>query len=197
MKTILHNPPRICMLLFVFALLPFIQVTAQTWQLINPLYPTKDAFVAAYNVANYGATGDGVTDVTAIFQNRLDTLRILGGGTLFVPQGKYKISGNLVIPKGVTIRGEWQKPVKGQPVTGTILMAYAGRGDENAAAFITMEPSSAVMDMAIWYPEQLPGSITPYPPAILFGKPNYFGNDYCNTKNVTFVNAYSLSLIHI
>lgn len=191
MKTILHNPPKICLLLFIFALLPFIQATAQTWQLINPLYPTKDAFVAAYNVADYGASGDGVTDVTAIFQSRLDTLRTLGGGTLFVPQGKYKISGNLVIPKGVTIRGEWQKPVKGQAITGTILMAYAGRGDENAAAFITMEPSSAVMDMAIWYPEQLPGSITPYPPAILFGKPNYFGNDYCNTKNVTFVNAYS------
>jgi uncharacterized protein YjdB len=172
-------------------LLGSLTAQSQTWQLINPLYPTKDAFVAAYNVAAYGATGDGVTDVTAIFQSRLDTLRILGGGTLFVPQGKYKISGTLIIPKGVTIRGEWQKPVKGQPLTGTILMAYAGRGDENATPFITMEPSSAVMDMTIWYPEQLPAAITPYPPAIVFGKPNYFGNDFCNAKNITFVNAYS------
>ncbi|MFY0255321.1 glycosyl hydrolase family 28-related protein [Chitinophaga sp. 30R24] len=189
-STLLH-PRQWLMLLFVLlASIPW-QSQAQTWRLINPLYPTKDAFVAAYSVADYGATGDGVTDVTAIFQSRLDTLRILGGGTLFVPQGKYKISGTLVIPKGVTLRGEWQKPVKGQSITGTILMAYSGRGDESATPFITMEPSSAVMDMAIWYPEQLPGSITSYPPAILFGKPGYFGNDFCNTKNVTLVNAYS------
>jgi len=191
MKTILSFPQKKCILLLLLALLPFVKVSAQSWQLINPLYPTKDAFVAAYNVADYGASGDSVTDVTAIFQSRLDTLRILGGGTLFVPQGKYRINGTLIIPKGVTIRGEWQKPVKGQAIKGTILMAFAGRGDESATPFITMEPSSAVMDLAIWYPEQLPANITPYPPAIVFGKPNYFGNDFCNAKNVTFVNAYS------
>ena len=179
------------LLIFVCSLSLFISTQAQSWQLINPLYPTKDAFVAAYSVADYGATGDGITDVTTIFQDRLDTLGILGGGTLFVPQGKYKISGTLLIPKGVTLRGEWQKPVKGQALTGTILMAYSGRGDENATPFITMEPSSAAMDLTIWYPEQLPASITPYPPAIVFGKPNYFGNDFCNAKNITFVNAYS------
>lgn len=178
-------------LLYLLLLSVSLSVKAQTWRLINPLYPTKDAFVAAYSVADDGATGDGITDVTAIFQARLDTLGILGGGTLFVPQGKYKISGTLIIPKGVTIRGEWQKPVKGQTLTGTILMAYSGRGDEDATPFITMEPSSAVMDLTIWYPEQLPATITPYPPAIVFGKPNYFGNDFCNAKNITFVNAYS------
>ena len=179
------------LLIFACSFSLFISARAQTWQLINPLYPTKDAFVAAYSVADYGAAGDGVTDVTAIFQDRLDTLGILGGGTLFVPQGKYRINGTLVIPKGVTLRGEWQQPVKGQALTGTILMAYSGRGDEDATPFITMEPSSAAMDLTIWYPEQLPASITPYPPAIVFGKPNYFGNDFCNAKNITFVNAYS------
>lgn len=161
------------------------------WTLVQPAYPTMDTVVAAYNVQNFGATGDGVTDVTSIFQDLLDALGRLGGGTLFVPSGRYVIRGNLVIPKGVTLRGEWKKPVKGQPIEGTILMAYAGRGNENAAAFLTLETSSAVMDLAIWYPEQLPGNITPYPPAILFGKPNYWGNDYPNAKNITLVNAYS------
>ncbi|MBJ6363179.1 RICIN domain-containing protein [Paenibacillus sp. GCM10012307] len=164
---------------------------APNWQLIDPKYPTTDTIVAAYNVKDFGATGDGVTDVTAIFQNLLDSLDRLGGGTLFVPEGKYVIRGNLEIPKGITIRGEWNKPVKGQPIQGTILMAYAGRGNENATPFITMVTSSAVMDLSIWYPEQLPNSITAYPPTILIGKPNYFGNEYANVKNVTLVNAYS------
>ncbi|MFC5530691.1 glycosyl hydrolase family 28-related protein [Cohnella yongneupensis] len=164
---------------------------APSWRLIEPKYDTIDTFVAAYNVADYGATGDGVTDVTAVFQQLLDSLFRLGGGTLFVPEGKYVIRGNLEVPKGVTLRGEWSKPVKGEPVKGTILMAYAGRGDEEATPFMTMVTSSAVRDMAIWYPEQLPDSIAPYPPAILFGKPNYFGNEFANAKNITLVNAYS------
>lgn len=167
------------------------RASAQNWKLIQPVFPTTDAFVAAYNVKDDGATGDGVTDVTTIFQNRLNALGNLGGGTLFVPAGRYAIRGALVIPRGVTLRGEWQKPVKGQAINGTILMAYTGRGDENAASFITMEPTASVQDLAIWYPEQLPNSITPYSPAITFGRPDYWGNEFCNARNITLVNAYS------
>lgn len=164
---------------------------AQNWKLVQPAFPTADAFVAAYSVKDDGATGDGVTDVTSIFQSRLNALGNLGGGTLFVPGGRYVIRGALVIPRGVTLRGEWKKPVKGQPITGTILMAYTGRGDESAASFITMEPTAGVQDLAIWYPEQMPDNITPYSPAITFGRPNYWGNEFCNARNITLVNTYS------
>ncbi|HEY9046106.1 MAG TPA: discoidin domain-containing protein, partial [Ohtaekwangia sp.] len=129
--------------------------------------------------------------VTQQFQNLLNQLGTLGGGTLFVPEGQYVIRGNLLLPKGITLRGEWKKPEKGQQVTGTILMAYAGRGNEEATPFITMEPSSAVMDLAIWYPEQTPSNITPYPPSVEFGRPNYFGNENCNAKNITLINSYA------
>ncbi|PSL23302.1 carbohydrate-binding protein [Chitinophaga ginsengisoli] len=193
-----HNGTRRSMTL-LFALVLSIIMTgmmgtpafSQNWRLAQPSYPTTDAFVITYSVADYGATGDGVTDVTSIFQDRLNALGTLGGGTLYVPAGKYVIRGTLLIPKGITLRGEWQKPTKGQPINGTILMAYAGRGDENATPFITMQTSAAVRDLAIWYPEQLPDNITPYPPAIIFGAPNYFGNEFCNAKNLTFVNAYT------
>jgi hypothetical protein len=53
-----------------------------------------------------------------------------------------------------------------------------------------MQPSAQVQDLSIWYPEQLPDNIVPYPTTILFGQPNYFGNEFCNTKNLTLVNAY-------
>ena len=47
------------------------------------------------------AVSDGVTDNTNIFQKLLNRLGDLGGGTLYVPTGKYVIKGNLTIPKGV------------------------------------------------------------------------------------------------
>lgn len=164
---------------------------AQDWLVVEPKYPIVDDIVAAFSVDDYGATGDGLIDVTTIFQSLLDQLGSIGGGTLFVPEGKYVINGNLTIPRRVILRGEWKKPVKGEPIVGTILMAYAGRGDENATPFISMKTSTAIMDMVIWYPEQLPNNITPYPPTILYGYPGQWGNDFCNTRNVTLVNSYS------
>jgi carbohydrate binding protein with CBM6 domain/pectate lyase-like protein/putative Ig domain-containing protein len=178
-------------LLFSCLFLYFISPSfAQTWRLITPTYATTETVVAGYSVADFGATGDGVTDVTSIFQTALTSLGNIGGGTLWVPAGKYVIKGNLVIPKGVTLRGDWQKPVKGQPIVGTILMAYTGRGDTSLAAFITQLNFSAVMDIAIWYPEQLPNNIVPYSPAIGFGQSGQWGNEFCNARNITLVNAY-------
>jgi hypothetical protein len=176
---------------FVFFLLcQFQMVIAQKWELITSQYATADAFVAGFNVADDGATGDGTTDVTAIFQTRLNELGQSGGGVLFVPEGKYVIKGNLNIPKGVTLRGEWEKPEKGKPVKGTVLMAYSGKGNNASASLITMEPTTGVMDLNIWYPEQHPDNIVPYPPSITFGKTSYWGNDYCTAKNITLVNSY-------
>src|SRR5690349_20646493 len=193
MKQIPNNKTRsltaiwLCSI-FLFA---FSTVSAQTWRLVDTKYPTIDNVVIYYSVADFGVTGDGVTDVTSQFQTLLNQLAALGGGTLFVPEGHYVIRGNLLLPKGITLRGEWKKPNKGEAIAGTILMAYAGRGNEEATPFITMEPSSAVMDLVIWYPEQTSSNITPYPPTVEFGKPNYFGNENCNAKNITLINSYA------
>jgi hypothetical protein len=107
----------------------------------------------------------------------------LGGGALFLPAGHYRVSGNLVIPSGVTLRGDWRQPAPGQPLVGTVLKAYAGRGNENAAPFIKLNNSAGVNGISIWYPEQLPNDIQPYPPTL--------GNGGGATvENVTLVNAY-------
>jgi len=196
-------------------------VSAQTvtlnWQLVTPKYTTADAFVAGLNVKDYGADATGTTDQTALFQKLLDALGSRtnnngrqndgtpNGGVLYVPEGKYLLKGTLFIPKGVTLRGDWEKPVKGQPIKGTILMAANpnAKGKDctllpNGAAgtayeqlsLIIMQPSSAVRDVNIWYPEQNANSIVAYPPAILFGQQGYWGNDYCLASNITLVNAY-------
>jgi hypothetical protein len=57
-------------------------------------------------------------------------------------------------------------------------------------SLIIMQPSSSVRDLNIWYPEQDANNIVPYPPAILFGQQNYWGNDYTLASNITLVNAF-------
>ncbi|MDR1864648.1 MAG: discoidin domain-containing protein [Bacteroidales bacterium] len=166
---------------------------AQQWHVINSSYPSEDAGVYRYTDTDHtGIDKTGATDSRSGIQALLTQLGAAGGGTLYLPAGRYKINGNLLIPKGVVLRGDWAQPGKNTPVTGTILMAYGGRGTEDEAqSLITMEPSTGLFDVAIWYPEQSASQITPYPPSVVYGRTGYWGNDYCNVRNVTLVNSYT------
>jgi hypothetical protein len=44
------------------------------------------------NLRDFGATGNGTTDDGPAFQKALDALAAAGGGTLFIPEGKYVIA---------------------------------------------------------------------------------------------------------
>ncbi|MGH9967359.1 MAG: carboxypeptidase regulatory-like domain-containing protein [Pyrinomonadaceae bacterium] len=44
------------------------------------------------NLSDFGAVGDGVTDDGPALQSALDALAAAGGGTLFVPEGRYAIA---------------------------------------------------------------------------------------------------------
>src|SRR6266498_4170379 len=44
-----------------------------------------------FNLTDFGAVGDGVTDDGPALQNALDAMAEAGGGTLFVPAGRYAI----------------------------------------------------------------------------------------------------------
>ena len=175
------------------------------WHLVSEKanYPRNEAVVAGFT-ADVAAYGNGVVDATSYLQNLLNQLdkasnrgidmwsnmELVGGGVLYLPAGKYRIDGKLLIPKGVTIRGDWKKPVKGQAIEGTILMTNQGRNStQEADAFITMQSGAALMDLAIWYPQQ--NGTTPYSPTVLMGHPGGpHGDEFCNVKNVTLVNAW-------
>ena len=118
-------------LLSILALLSFHLATiaddiSPHYQIIqNEDYPTQDMAVATFNVMDYGADPTGQTDQTGLFQRLLCWLGDLpnaksknytgvAGGMLYVPEGKYLFKGQLVIPRGVTLRGDWKKPVKGE-----------------------------------------------------------------------------------
>ena len=162
-----------------------------TWEIAPTRYATDDTVVMGYNLGDYMEPNTD-EDATTTIQSLMEGLNRAGGGTLFIPEGEYVVSGNLIVPYGVTICGDWRAPTDENPeVVGTILKAYAGREDPNGTAFITMLPNSMVRDLSIWYPEQNPENVVSYPASIQMYKKGNWGADYTHVRNVTFVNSYT------
>jgi hypothetical protein len=156
------------------------------WQIVKTKYPTTDIVVAGFNVEDFGAKGDGKKDCTEAFQTALNRMHEAGGGTVFVPEGKYAFKGNLKIPVSVTLRGEWRQPTKEDPsVRGTILMPFGGRGKADGAPFISVDYCAGIKDLNIWYPTQSPLRPEPYPFCLI-----QKGGNNATFENLTLVNPY-------
>jgi hypothetical protein len=99
-----------------------------------PVDTGEDTFVASAVVTAppYNADATGGTDTTAAIQAAIDATATWGGGVVFLPEGRYKVEGNLTLKTNVALVGQWRPYGKGGNGTGTILMAYAGRDDPGA-----------------------------------------------------------------
>ncbi len=63
----------------------------------SPTLQAKGLFVEGfYNVKQWGATGDGITDDVVFMQNCEAYVSGIGGGKIFVPNGEYKLDSNTV-----------------------------------------------------------------------------------------------------
>jgi hypothetical protein len=60
---------------------------------------------AGYNVKQWGAKGDGVTNDAAAIQAAMDGVKAVGGGDLYVPQGTWICSTGLTLRQGVQLYG--------------------------------------------------------------------------------------------
>lgn len=80
------------------------------WHIAKTRHETDDYIVAGYEAKDFGIAANGRTDVTAKIQEALDALYSIGGGTLFLPAGRYAVKGTLKIPQGVILAGDWQNP---------------------------------------------------------------------------------------
>ena len=126
-----------------------------------------------WNAAEYGAIADGTTDCTLPIQSALNDASKAGGGTVTLSAGRFAVRGNLSIPRGVTLEGTYRAALTidcvDQPVDGTVLLAYAGRGSSSGQAFITLAGTNAtIKGVAVIYPEWNRNDVppVPYPPCI-------------------------------
>lgn len=65
-----------------------------------------------FNVKDFGAKGDGVNNETAAFRAALDAAEQNGGGTVFVPRGRYMLTGDLIMPPYTMLKGESKQLVQ-------------------------------------------------------------------------------------
>lgn len=188
---------RISVSILVLFFLQTIQSSGQvtnSWQLYQTIHPSDELLVAVHISMASGQEVDntGDTDVTAAFQTAIDQVFNAGGGAIYVPSGKYRFNGSIEIKEGVSIRGDFEVPVREKPVSGTIFEVYSGRNNASGTAFITLRGSARLDGVSIWYPEQSASSIVPYPPTILNERnsdgryPKHLSQVYC----VNLINSY-------
>lgn len=107
---------------------------------------------ATLSVMNYGAKGDGATDDTAAIQSAIDACAAQGRGIVNVPAHSYMFKGHLTLKATVTLQGEWNHAMP--LVNGSVLLATEGAGNAGGTPFITMEITSTLKGLKIFYPRQ-------------------------------------------
>ena len=118
---------------------------------------------ARVSVLDHGAKADGRTDDTAAIQKALNAAANDRGGVVEIPRGLYRVDGHLLIPPGVCLSGEWQAPHHANTEHGTVILATGSAGKEDGPALINLQQSSAVKGITVFYPDQDPTAVKPYP----------------------------------
>ena len=73
-----------------------------------------------YNVKDYGAKGDGVTDDRQALLDTISAVESKGGGVVKFPSGHYMLSGEFSIPDRVHIKGEGRGTVIEHTASGVL-----------------------------------------------------------------------------
>ncbi|MCC3371875.1 glycosyl hydrolase family 28-related protein [Cohnella sp. REN36] len=133
---------------------------------VAPVHAAEDIVIAGVSVtsAPYNADNTGAVDASAAIQSAIDDVYQAGGGVVWMPAGKYKVSYTLNVRNHVTLRGDWRDPDVGSGSYGTVILAYAGKnGTQSDPGLIRIWGSAGVNGLSVYYPEQSATSPVPYP----------------------------------
>ena len=91
-----------------------------------------------------------VKDISSELQSALDALKASGGGTLYLPAGRYLVDKPIKIPSGVELRGSWDVQHHTQNGGTAIFTNYDG-GDagENAPSLIQLETNAGIRGITL------------------------------------------------
>lgn len=158
---------------------------------ITTTYATSDIVVASCKVTDspYNADNTGVIDATAAINTALNDCYLSGGGVVFMPAGKYKITSKIEVPTHVTLRGDWQDPDVGTSY-GTIIMANVSNGINETPALINIMGSGGVNGLTVYYPNQSATNPVAYPYTFLLCAWGEGGRMSSTVQNVTLLNSY-------
>lgn len=170
----------------------------ETAFIVNNDYERDDVFVADILISpdhGYSVDPTGKEDSTLAIQQAIQDCEAMGGGTLYLPAGKYLVTQRIEIKPYVNLRGDYRNP---DHVTngdyGTMIIAGVRSSNEDVGETINlfrMDGSSALIGMTFFYPLQFMDAVMPYGYAIeIPGGLDTNKHNVFTIKDVTFLNAY-------
>ncbi|MGI5237773.1 glycosyl hydrolase family 28-related protein [Dactylosporangium sp. CA-139066] len=161
-------------------------------RLVETRYPTEDAVVADFDATAYGADRTGRRDATAALQSALWDCYDAGGGTVWLAEGSYRVTGTVEVPAFCTLRGDRRDPDTGGGSYGTVISADLPSGDDGPVLF-RIGGSAGVVGLTTYYPRQ--SATAPVPYNFTFEIPgSAWGSDenymMSTVADVTMLNSY-------
>lgn len=90
------------------------------------------------------------TDISHILQKELNSLAVVGGGTLFMPSGRYLVNNPIVIPSGVELRGSWDVQHHTQSGGTSLFTNYTGgKKGEDGESLIQIKTNAGISGLKI------------------------------------------------
>ncbi len=146
-----------------------------------------DRYNDEYFAANYfptlsGARGDGVSNDTLPLREALERAGETGG-TVYLPQGVYRITEPLTVPGNVTLRGDFSAPNSKVSDGAKTILLIADTQAVRSAPLITLESGASLIGVTVYYEKQSPEDIVEYPATV-------FCNGTTSVNRVVLLNPY-------
>ncbi|TDD45875.1 coagulation factor 5/8 type domain-containing protein [Kribbella antibiotica] len=161
-------------------------------RLVNTVNPTEDGVIADFDATSYGADRSGRKDSTKAIQAAIYACQDAGGGTVWLPAGKYKVTDTIEVHAFCTLRGDRRDPDKGRGDYGTVVIADLKSGDDGPSLF-RIGGSAGVLGVTTYYPNQNAANPVPYnytfevPGGAWIGNENYMMS---TIADITMLNSY-------
>jgi hypothetical protein len=156
---------------------------------------TEDTVVADFDATEYGADRTGQADSTKAIQNAIYACQDAGGGTVWLPAGKYRVTDTVEVHAFCTLRGDRRdpdKPGNHHGDYGTTVIADIASGNDGPSLF-RIGGSAGVIGVTTYYPRQSATTPVPYnytfeiPGGAWIGNENYMMS---TVSDVTMLNSY-------
>ncbi|MFC9688719.1 discoidin domain-containing protein [Kribbella sp. NPDC056951] len=163
-------------------------------RLVPTVNPTEDGVIADFDATAFGADRSGRKDSTKAIQAAIYACQDAGGGTVWLPAGRYKVTDTIEVHAFCTLRGDRRDPDKGHAGGdyGTVVVADLASGDDGPSLF-RIGGSAGVLGVTTFYPNQSATNPVPYnytfevPGGAWIGNENYMMS---TIADITMLNSY-------
>ena len=162
-------------------------------KLVDTINPTEDGVIADFDATRYGADRSGRKDSTKAIQQAIYACQDAGGGTVWLPAGKYLVKDTIEVHAFCTVRGDRRDPdLNSKRDYGTVVIADLASGNDGPSLF-RIGGSAGVIGLTTYYPRQ--NATTPIPYNYTFEIPGgaWIGNEnymMSTISDITLLNSY-------